>query len=214
MNIDHIFIFTEDKGQVADQLVEFGLTEGSSRTHVGQGTANRKFYFANFFLEVLWVHNEAEVNSELVTEAGLWHRANFSNAHFSRFGLCFINDDTTERLFDNSFKYQPVYFPQGLVIDVLPNEDNPKLPWTFRLPFKGQKKNETEPTKHEKGISLLTKAIFEYENVVDKDFLGYVENEKGLEFKKSSRTWLTLIFDNEFQAHSFDFKSLSLTIRY
>lgn len=214
MNIDHIFIFTEDKGQVADQLVGFGLTEGSSRTHVGQGTANRKFYFANFFLEVLWVYNEAEVNSELIVEAGLWHRANFSDTHFSRFGLCFVNDDTTERLFDKAGKYQPVYFPEGLAIDIIHNKNNPKLPWTFRLPFKGQKKNEAEPTEHKNGIYLLTKTIFEYESVVGKDFLEYFENESGLEFKNSSRNWLTLIFDQEAQGQSFNFENLSLTIRY
>ncbi len=49
MNIDHIFIFTDDDGKDADELVDFGLTEGSNRVHVGQGTTNRKFYFDNFF---------------------------------------------------------------------------------------------------------------------------------------------------------------------
>ena len=58
MEIDHIFIFTDDKGQVADKLVESGFVEGSNRVHIGKGTTNRKFYFKNFFLEILWVHNE------------------------------------------------------------------------------------------------------------------------------------------------------------
>ncbi|WP_461056274.1 VOC family protein [Spirosoma arcticum] len=214
MNVDHIFIFAEDKGQIADQLVGFGLTEGSSRTHTGQGTANRKFYFRNFFLEALWVHNEDEINSELIKETGLWHRANFRNTHFSRFGLCLINTDETERLFENAFKYQPTYFPEGLTIDVLRNEGSPALPWAFRLPFKGQKKNETEPTDHPSGMSSLTRSIFECEGTISKDFLGYFESESGLEFKTSSRTWLTLIFDNEVQGHSFDFENLSLTFRY
>ncbi len=52
MNIVHIFIFTDDNGKVADELVEFGLIEGSNLVHVGQGTTNRKFYFDNFFLEI------------------------------------------------------------------------------------------------------------------------------------------------------------------
>ncbi len=214
MNIDHIFIFTEDKGQVADQLVDFGLTEGSSRTHVGQGTTNRKFYFANFFLEILWVYNEAEINSDLIVESGLWHRANFRDTHSSRFGLCFVNDDTTKQLFDRAVKYQPVYFPEGLTIDILQNRNNPKLPWTFRLPFKEKKKNETEPTKHRNSIHSLTKSIFEYEGVASEDFVKYFKNENGLEFINSSRNWLTLIFDEEVRGLSFDFHSLSLTIRY
>jgi hypothetical protein len=31
MNIDHIFIFTDDNGKIANELVEFGLTEGSRK---------------------------------------------------------------------------------------------------------------------------------------------------------------------------------------
>src|SRR4051794_34154336 len=58
MDIDHIFIFTDNKGRIADELVSFGLTEGSSRVHQGQGTTNRTFSFENFFLEIVWVHNE------------------------------------------------------------------------------------------------------------------------------------------------------------
>ncbi|MEL7250946.1 MAG: hypothetical protein AAFO03_21130 [Bacteroidota bacterium] len=72
MNIDHIFIFTNDKGKIADEMVTFGLTEGSSRVHLGQGTTNRKFYFDHFFLEVLWVHDEVELHSEQTKPTGLW----------------------------------------------------------------------------------------------------------------------------------------------
>jgi hypothetical protein len=34
MTPDHIFIFTNDQGEVADQLVEFGMKEGSNRVKV------------------------------------------------------------------------------------------------------------------------------------------------------------------------------------
>jgi len=71
MTIDHIFIFTTDFGKIADELIEFGLTEGSGRVHIGQGTTNRKFYFDNFFLEIIWVHNEKEINSEPIKPIGL-----------------------------------------------------------------------------------------------------------------------------------------------
>jgi Glyoxalase-like domain len=93
MNADHIFIFTNDQGKVADQLVAFGLKEGSNRVHVGQGTTNRKFYFENFFLEILWVHDETEINSELLKLIGLWQRVNHQSNSFSPFGLCIVNTD-------------------------------------------------------------------------------------------------------------------------
>jgi hypothetical protein len=65
MQTDHIFIFTNDNGKIADELVQFGLTEGSSRVHVGQ--------------EILWVHNEQELNSEVTKQTGLWQRADFDS---------------------------------------------------------------------------------------------------------------------------------------
>jgi len=72
MEIDHIFIFSKNDGKEADKLVEFGLTEGSNRIHPGQGTTNRKFYFENFFLEVLWVIDETEIRSDLTSKTKLW----------------------------------------------------------------------------------------------------------------------------------------------
>jgi hypothetical protein len=53
MEIDHIYICTEKNAPAGDLLVEFGLLEGSSNTHPGQGTANRRFYFHNLMLELL-----------------------------------------------------------------------------------------------------------------------------------------------------------------
>uniref|UniRef100_UPI00404B5531 hypothetical protein n=1 Tax=Gelidibacter sp. TaxID=2018083 RepID=UPI00404B5531 len=59
--------------------------------------------------------------------------------HFSPFGLCIVNSDETETIFENAFRYQPDYFPQGMKIDIIKNEDQSDLPWTFRLPFIGKK---------------------------------------------------------------------------
>jgi hypothetical protein len=38
----HIFMFTDDHGKIADDLADFGLTEGSNRVHGGQRIINRK----------------------------------------------------------------------------------------------------------------------------------------------------------------------------
>jgi hypothetical protein len=214
MVIDHIFIFTTDNGTIADELVDFGLIEGSSRVHKGQGTANRKFYFSNFFLEILWIHDENEIKSTQTMPTGLWKRANFENNHSSPFGLCLVNSKETNTLFKQSFSYQPEYFPQGLVIDIIKNESNPNLPWTFRLPFKGQKKNKDEPNNHGNGICSLTKTLFEYKKGARTQFLEYFNNEERLEFVESSRNWLTLSFDNRRQGKSKDFQQLKLTIEY
>jgi hypothetical protein len=214
MTPDHIFIFTNDQGKIADQLVEFGLIEGSNRVHAGQGTTNRKFYFENFFLEILWVHNEAEINSELIKPIGLWQRANYRINDFSPFGLCVVNTDETDRLFENAHKYQPSYFPDGMTIDILKNEHQPSLPWTFRLPFKGQKKNETEPINHKNGIKKLTKVDFYISSVNDVNFMQSFENQQHINFIKSDKVWLKLIFDEGKQGQIKMFETLQLTIEY
>jgi Glyoxalase-like domain len=214
MNADHIFIFTNDQGKIADQLVEFGLTEGSNRVHAGQGTANRKFYFENFFLEILWVHNETEINSELIKPVGLWQRANYRINDFSPFGLCIVNTDETDRLFENAHKYQPIYFPDGMTIDILKNEHQPCFPWTFRLPFKGQMKHETEPTKHKNEINQLSKVDFYVENINDSNFMQAFEGKQNINFIKSDKTWLTLTFDEGKHGLRKTFETLQLTIEY
>jgi hypothetical protein len=212
MNIDHIFIFTNDNGKLANQLVEFGLIEGSNRIHVGQGTTNRKFYFENFFLEILWVHNENEIKSEAIKPIGLWQRADFQINNFAPFGLCIVNTSETDPLFRDAFKYQPDYFPQGMVIDILKNENQSSLPWTFRLPFKGQKKPENEPTEHKNGIGLLTKTTFEHQENGEIPFLDFFVGEQNIEFIKSDRTWLNLTFDDGRQGLKKEFELLKLTI--
>lgn len=214
MQIDHIFIFTNDHGKVADQLVSFGFTEGSSRIHKGQGTTNRKFYFENFFLEILWVHDEDETKSNLVKSTGLGQRANYQTNGFSRFGLCVVNTDETNDLFEKSLKYQPDYFPVGLFIDIIPNDHQPDLPWTFRLPFKGYKKNETEPTQHLNGIKRLTRAQFTYKKSSSNDFLEKFKNEPQIKFVPSSDLKLTLTFDNHFKKSQLDIPELNLLIEY
>lgn len=214
MSIDHIFIFTPDNGQVADELVDFGLTEGSGRIHVGQGTTNRKFYFENFYLEVLWVHNEKEFRSELIEPTGLCQRADFRNRNVSSTGLCLVNSAETDKPFERAFKYQPDYFPKGKAIEILNNEATPSIPWTFRLPFEGQVKNESEPTNHSIGLSKLTKATFEFTDKNADDFLKHLESEQQLCFVESDRIWLTLTFDDQAKKKSCVFEKLRLTINY
>ena len=217
MNIHHIFIFTNPKGKIADELVEFGLTEGSRRVHPGQGTANRKFYFDNFFLEILWVEDQQEFNRELIVSTGLGQRAEYQLNSSSPFGLCLANEPATDSLFAAAYRYQPDYFPTGMTIDVLANNLCPQLPWTFRLPFKTQQKQDAEPRNHVNGVSVLTKAIFEYQTInseSEKTYLDCFAGESVIQFIESDRFWLSLEFDNHRQNLQRNFDGLFLTVNY
>ena len=58
--IDHIFVLTDTDAPSAGALLRLGLTEGPPNRHAGQGTANRRFFFDNAMLELLWVENVDE----------------------------------------------------------------------------------------------------------------------------------------------------------
>lgn len=107
MDIDHIFIFTDSKGKIAEELISFGLTANESRVYQGQGTMNRTFSFENFFLEIAWVYNEQEIKSALVKPAGLWQRAEYFKNNYAPFGLVIINNEESDHLFENAYNIKP-----------------------------------------------------------------------------------------------------------
>lgn len=72
--IDHIFIMVSKGALEADQLIQFGLSEGKLNVHLGQGTSNRLFFFNNFMLELVWVHNLKEARNENTRPTFLWKR--------------------------------------------------------------------------------------------------------------------------------------------
>lgn len=72
VELDHVFICTAVGAPGAERLRAFGLTEGSRNVHPGQGTANRRFFFGNAMLELLWVADEAEARSEQTRRVQIW----------------------------------------------------------------------------------------------------------------------------------------------
>jgi Glyoxalase-like domain len=215
MEIDHLFVFSDSPQAAAEQLLSLGLTEGSSRVHPGQGTTNRKFYFENFFLEILWVHDEAEISSPLLRPTRLGERARYATTGASPYGLCLVNTLDTDPVFAAALAYQPQYFPAGMPIEVLPHAHNPNLPWTFRLPFKGPKAATTEPTQHRAGLRRLTHASFGLRQyAADEALLRQVAGQPQLRFGPATENSLTLTFDEHRQGQTTEIEGLNLTICY
>src|ERR1700756_4266828 len=65
VELDHLFVCVSAGGPEAERLAELGLTEGAPNRHPGQGTACRRFYFANAYLELLWIEGPEETQGEL-----------------------------------------------------------------------------------------------------------------------------------------------------
>ena len=55
-----IFILTEAGAPAASLLTDIGLNEGTANDHPGQGTSNRRFFFADSMLELLYIRDAKE----------------------------------------------------------------------------------------------------------------------------------------------------------
>jgi Glyoxalase-like domain len=86
--LDHVFVCTNLDAPEATQLVSNGLTEGPSRVHQGQGTANRCFLFHNAYLELIWVHTQDEACSPLTERTRLFERWRGKADETCPFGIC------------------------------------------------------------------------------------------------------------------------------
>ena len=151
----------------------------------------------------------------MISKTKLWERSQFNSNGNSPFGLCLVNTDDTNGLFNHSETYQPDYFPEGMMIDVLTHEKSPFLPWTFRLPFKGKKKKTDEPRDHQNKIMKLTRSVFGVPyGGFDSGFVDFFDQSPVLSFKNGPTVNLMLEFDHGEQGKSKSFESLNLTINY
>lgn len=91
--LHHVCVYTSVGAPGAMDLLEAGLVEGSSNTHHGQGTANRRFFFESGFLELLWVHDELEARSTPNAPTRLWERWVERDRAANPFGICFSSPE-------------------------------------------------------------------------------------------------------------------------
>src|SRR5687767_6732528 len=117
--LDHFFVWASPDGPEADHLVEFGLTEGEPNTHPGQGTACRRFFFRNTYLELVWVCDPEEVSNAVVGPTGLWQRWSGQSSGASPFGLCLRPARPGEKSVPfPGWDYHPPYLPAPLAMHV------------------------------------------------------------------------------------------------
>jgi hypothetical protein len=85
--LDHLFLWASAGAPEASGLAALGLTEGQPNRHPGQGTACRRFFFANSYLELLWVESPEEARGEAAGPLRLWERRSGRGAGGSPFGV-------------------------------------------------------------------------------------------------------------------------------
>lgn len=117
MELDHVLICAPVGASAADRLLEAGFIEGTPNRHPGQGTANRRFFFYNAFLEFIWVEDENEAQTDLVAPTRLWQRWNWRETGFSPFGICLRLGGDQAVPFE-ALDYSPPYLPTGASIPI------------------------------------------------------------------------------------------------
>ena len=134
--IDHVFVWTAAGAPAAERLVDFGLTEGPSNHHPGQGTANRRFFFRNAMLELLWVTDPAAERVAEVAATGLHQRVRLLDRGASPFGLCLrpAGPGRHGKPFPG-WPYHPPYLPPGLSVWVDADCLRLAQPFLFHLSF-------------------------------------------------------------------------------
>src|SRR5262245_1583741 len=158
--LDHLFVWASPGGPEADSLAEAGLTEGEPNTHPGQGTACRRYFFRNAFLELVWVHDPVEAQGESARPLGLWPRVAGRAAGASPFGLalrpCRPGDGSCPF---PACEYRPAYLPAPLAIHV-GRDVPPSEPLWFYMGFARRPDDpgwpRRQPLDHPAGVRVIT----------------------------------------------------------
>jgi hypothetical protein len=156
LEVDHAFIACEPGAPEADALLQLGFVEGSRNAHPGQGTANRRFFFENFMLELVWVTDRAEATSAQTRRTRLWERCSERRAGVNPFGIVFraAGDEASAAPYP-TWPYHPSYLPAGVSIEIAEGTtlQEPEL---FYLPFlRRSDARRLEPMNHVPPVGRL-----------------------------------------------------------
>lgn len=115
-----MFICSQVNAPEIDRILDLGLVEGKSNIHPGQCTANRRIFFDNFMLELLFAIDEGELSSSIIKRTHLQERLNYQRTSYSPFGMAFRYTENTHSSLP-TWAYKPPYVPDNLQIDIISN---------------------------------------------------------------------------------------------
>lgn len=209
MELDHVFVCVNAPGRAADAVKALGLVEGTPNAHPGQGTANRRFFFRNAFIEFLFLVDEAEAQSELTAPTQLFARLSGTDSAASPFGVCFRPSAAGEEAPFPTWAYRPVYLPAGLKVDVAATPV--REPMWFFLSFAKRPDQappeRAQPIAHPNGFNEITGV-----RVTTLDRLGFsaaadsANQLSGFEVVRGDEHLLLLEIDHGARGQTHDFR--------
>ena len=214
--IDHLFVCCSSGGSEADALRSRGLNEGSANTHPGQGTACRRFFFSNAYLELIWVSDPLVAQSPEVARTRLWERWSQRGGAACPFGIVLrpASEVVGAHAPFESWAYRPAYMPPGLSIHVA--RATPLAgPALFYLGFqRGRARAGQEPIQHGLPIGCLSGVTVARPLDGDSPAARAVQAAGLVTFRDAGEYLLELRFDDGDRGHADLRPALPLTLQW
>ena len=216
--LDHVFVCCEEGAPEASALLRLGLTEGSPNTHPGQGTASRRFFFRNAYVELLWVSDAREAQGEAVRPTRLWERWAARRTSACPFAVSLrpaAASSECEPPFP-TWSYRPQYLPPDLAIEVAAGMPLTE-PALFYIPF-ARRPDELrrEPTGHAAGVAEITGVEIALPSVEGRSAAARsVETAGVVSFSSGTEYLMTLTLDRGARGSVADLRpELPLVVRW
>jgi hypothetical protein len=205
IELDHVFACTASGAPAAEKLIELGLREGPPNQHPGQGTACRRFSFANAMIELIWVSDATEAQSESTRRTLLWERWFGRQGHASPFGICVrpVQPQDTGSPF-LAWTYRPAYLPDSLSMQI--GEAGIEEPMWIHLNFMRRAQREGWFTEHPAGIREITGLTLTTPTPLRSDASQKIVESGVLETKTGATSLLEIEFDRQRRKKQVDFR--------
>lgn len=219
VELDHFFVITEPQAPQAGALVDAGFLEGSPNRHPDQGTACRRFFFANVMLEFIWLRDAIEARRGPAARTGLADRAERRGGGASPFGLCVRpkGSPAPPPPFP-TWRYAPPYLPDDRpAYEISRRSLHVDEPFLFYMPRHDRPDlyppGKSEPLDHPCGARELTHLILHCPTPDAPDLLA-LAGMPDFSVVPSASQRLELVFDDARQGQSLELSALHLSIRY
>ena len=205
IELDHLFVCTAPGAPEAERLVQFGLHEGPPNEHPGQGTACRRFSFVNAMMELFWVSDAREAQSQSTRRTLLWERWSGRQGNASPFGICVrpVHPQDTGSPFP-AWEYRPAYLADPLRMQI--GEADIEEPLWIHLSFMRRAQRERWFTEHPIGVREITRLILTTPKPLRSDASRRIMESGVLETRMGAASLLEIEFDGQQRKKHVDFR--------
>lgn len=134
--LDHIFVAVTPGAPQMSLLTSCGFEEGTRHPHPGQGTASTGLFFANAYVELIWLEEADTAEAPAIRRTHLRERIDVGH-EACPFGIGLRKSrDGLDDLPFSTWDYRPPYLAPGASIPVGTNSEWLNEPLLFVLPWK------------------------------------------------------------------------------